>query len=357
MSDVYEKGRMCGVGGAPKSAETPRMCGVPGSTAISGDTAVPGEGFAIRPMRAGHRRSLLCALRMGHCAPAVMAALIGDADPGRESAVLLASAMAGGIGNTGRECGALTSSILFLGDRYGYEAGPDGAALSIALSRRLIDRFRAVHGGTRCDEIRRGGTNPLPCMRAMVSAPDIVSEVVNGIATPADNGRADCRTSGMPGALEERRFHCVGRVFAALGDIVPDCGRLTGMTYPFMGGFALSGGTCSAAAAGVMAIGLATGKIENSYRRVFLIMTRMASGGDMMADSVNNFNPAINRGQILMEWFEGAYGTASCAGLTGVDLGNPEAAGRYFAGGGTDRCEAIAAAVAAKAREIIEGAK
>ncbi len=85
------------------------------------------------------------------------------------------------------------------------------------------------------------------------------------------------------------------------------------MTYPFVGGFALSGGTCAAASAGVLAIGLATGSIEKSYARVMAMMARMFVGGDamMMADHVNNFNPAINRGEALMEWFERAYGTAS----------------------------------------------
>ncbi len=306
-------------------------------------------------MRPGHRRSLDAALKMGHCAPAVMAALLADDDPGRESAVLLASAMAGGIGNSGRECGALTSSILYLGDRYGEGegAGPGGVPLSITLSRRLIDRFGEVHGGIRCDEIRKGGKNPLPCMRAMVSAPELVREVIGADVTPAGDACPDCRTSGLPAACEARQFHCVHRVFSELSGIVPECGRLTDMTYPFVGGFALSGGTCSAAAAGVLAIGLATGRVENSYGRVFAMMARMLMGGDMMRDDVNNFNPAINRGQVLMEWFAVTYGSARCADLTGIDIRESEAAGRYFSEGGIDRCEGIAAAVAKKVREII----
>src|SRR5512137_232782 len=135
MSDVREKNRMCGIGNAAERRDG-AACGCGVSPAPSGHTKAAGTGFTIRPTRPGHRRSLDIALRMGHCAPAVMAALTGDDDPGRDNAVRLASAMAGGIGNSGRECGALTSSILHLGERYGRSAGPDGAALSITLSRR-----------------------------------------------------------------------------------------------------------------------------------------------------------------------------------------------------------------------------
>jgi C_GCAxxG_C_C family probable redox protein len=165
MKDKREKGR-CGGGADGRAGKVRWQVEAP---------AVHSSADAPRPPA-----SLDAALKMGHCAPAVMAALIADGDPGRESAVMLASAMAGGIGNSGRECGALTSSILYLGDRYGQGAGPGGVPLSISLSRRLIDRFGEVHGGIHCDEIRKGGKNPLPCMRAMVSAPELVREVIMG---------------------------------------------------------------------------------------------------------------------------------------------------------------------------------
>ncbi len=141
--------------------------------------------------------------------------------------------------------------------------------------------------------------------------------------------------------------------------IVPECDRLGDMTYPLVGGFALTGGTCAAASAGVLAIGLATGTIETSYARVMAMMARMFVGGDamMMPDHVNNFNPAINRGRVLVEWFERTYGTMSCAELTGLTIRESENAGRYFSEGGLERCEAMAAAVAGKAREIIEGTR
>jgi hypothetical protein len=54
-----------------------------------------------------------------------------------------------------------------------------------------------------------------------------------------------------------------------------------------------------------------------------------------------------------MEWFAETYGSVRCADLTGIDVRESEAAGRYFSEGGIDRCEGIAAAVAKKVREII----
>ncbi len=357
MKNADLKNRMCGVGNvAMKSTATAGACGI--APVASGRAKTAGTGFAIRPMRPGHRRSLDAALKMGHCAPAVMAALIDDNDPGWEGAVLLSSAMAGGIGNSGRECGALTSAVLYLGQRYGSAPTVAGIPLSITLAGRLIERFGHIHGGIHCDDIRKGGKNPLPCMKAMVSAPQLVEEVISEGVPRADGADPGCHTTGLFSACEARRFHCAHGVFAGLSGIVPPCERLLDMTYPLVGGIALSGGTCSAAAAGVLAIGLATGKIEKSYVRVMAMMARMFIGGDalMMPDHVNNFNPAINRGQLLMEWFAEIYGSVRCRDLTGIDIRESETTGRYFVGGGIDRCKEIAGAVACKVREIVGGA-
>ncbi len=345
MRSSGEKQRMCGIGGAAEGR---------GEGPARAEGRAEGTGFRIRPLCPDHRRSLDLCLRMGHCAPAVMAALIADDDPGRDGAVLAASAMAGGIGNCGRECGALTSSILYLGDRYGIGPGPDGVPTSIALSRQFVERFGRVHGGTTCNDIRRGGKNPLPCMRAMVSAPEIAADIIREAGSPATEESLSRPAARLLSSFGERGFHCAHAVLAGLSDTTPEFDRLWDMTYPFVGGIALSGTTCSAAAAGVMAIGLATGKIEDSKGRVFAMMARMISGGDMMDDTINNFNPAINRGQGFMEWFVGSYGTASCRELTDIDVADGTSVERYLSSGGIDRCIGIAGAVATKVREIIE---
>jgi hypothetical protein len=336
-----------------------RMCGISGAAAGRGEAPIPAEGreaagtgFRIRPFCPGHRRSLDFCLRMGHCAPAVAAALADDGDPIRDNAVLLASAMAGGIGNSGRECGALTSAVMYLGRHCGPGTAPDAGVPAVVLSRLMADRFGRVHGGLTCDNIRRGSTNPLPCMRAMVSAPEIAADVIR------ERGAADLPepAARLLSAFGERPFHCAHGVLLGLSDILSTDDRLTDMTYPFVGGVALSGTTCSAAAAGVMAVGRATGRIEKSRLRVFMMMTKMAFGGDMMADDVNNFNPAINRGGLLMAWFAETFGGVTCRELTGIDIDDGKSVERYLSSGGIGRCESIVESVAAKAREIIEKA-
>ena len=58
-------------------------------------------------------------LRMGHCAPTVMRSVGELSSPDEDWLVLLSAGMPGGIGNTGHECGAVTSSLVLLGLRSG----------------------------------------------------------------------------------------------------------------------------------------------------------------------------------------------------------------------------------------------
>ncbi len=70
--------------------------------------------------KGGYRqKSLANLLRMGHCAPTVMQTLLDISALDKEWLVRFSAGMPGGIGNTGFECGALTSSLALLGLRYG----------------------------------------------------------------------------------------------------------------------------------------------------------------------------------------------------------------------------------------------
>ena len=75
-----------------------------------------------------------------------------------------------------------------------------------------------------------------------------------------------------------------------------DATRLHGRTL-FMGK------TCSAFTAGVMAIGLRAGEIENSRLRVIRLLAIMTAGGDAFDESINKFNRSMNRGYQLSKWF------------------------------------------------------
>ena len=61
---------------------------------------------------------------MGHCAPAVMQTVLDITHAEQEWLVKLMAGMPGGIGNTGFECGAITSPLVILGLR----SRPDGDA-------------------------------------------------------------------------------------------------------------------------------------------------------------------------------------------------------------------------------------
>lgn len=62
------------------------------------------------------------------------------------------------------------------------------------------------------------------------------------------------------------------------------------------GGTLLMGRTCSAFTAGVMAIGLSTGEIENSFPRVARMLAIMTAGGNAFDEKINKFNCGMNLG-------------------------------------------------------------
>ena len=69
------------------------------------------------------------------------------------------------------------------------------------------------------------------------------------------------------------------------------------------------GGTCGAFIAGVMAIGLEAGEIEDSRLRVIRLLAIMTVGGDAFGDHLNKFNPSMNRGNRLATWFASEFGS------------------------------------------------
>ena len=75
--------------------------------------------------------------------------------------------------------------------------------------------------------------------------------------------------------------------------------ELDGAATAFMGGTLFEGMTCSALTAGVMALGLAFGEIEDSRPRVVRMLAMMALRRDALADDVNAFNRAMNLGHDL----------------------------------------------------------
>ena len=121
-----------------------------------------------------------------------------------------------------------------------------------------------------------------------------------------------------------------------------------------MGGTLFTGMTCSALTAGVMALGSALGKIENSRTRVLRMIGTMAVGGNAFANELNAFNPVMNLGHTLANWFKEEFGSTRCRELTGCDFASTEDVREYIASDGTTRCTDIARRVAARVANLIE---
>lgn len=120
-----------------------------------------------------------------------------------------------------------------------------------------------------------------------------------------------------------------------------------------MGGTVFTGMTCSALTAGVMALGLALGEIENSHVRVLRMVGTMAMGGDAFADKLNAFNKIMNLGHELLQWFAADFGSTRCRVVTQCDFSTTEGVRRYIERGGTARCSEIAQSVARRVQGMV----
>ncbi len=74
-----------------------------------------------RTKRMYRRRGLSNLLKMGHCAPAVMQTLLDLGNTKEEWLVRMTAGLPGGIGNTGFECGGITSPLIQLGLEHGLQ--------------------------------------------------------------------------------------------------------------------------------------------------------------------------------------------------------------------------------------------
>jgi hypothetical protein len=121
-----------------------------------------------------------------------------------------------------------------------------------------------------------------------------------------------------------------------------------------MGGTLFTGMTCSALTAGVMALGMRLGEVENSRARVLRMIGTMAVGGDAAADELNSFNPVLNLGHKLARWFKREFGSTQCRAVTGCDFASATDVRAYIATDGTASCRRIAERVAARVAELVE---
>jgi C_GCAxxG_C_C family probable redox protein len=238
-------------------------------------------------------RSVANLARMGHCAPTVMQTLLDACGVEAPWLVKAAAGLPGGIGNTGDECGGVTAPLMLLGIRHGREPLRRGLPIVVDCGHDLIQRFTACHGSVLCRAIRGDDRLPLRCV-------SVVRQAGEGYCQTTDDDRANAigaaqreEFARLYAHFSDRGFHCAHAVLEALRPTIVVDRALLDATSGFVGGTVFAGRTCSAFTAGVIALGVARGEIEQSRLRVLGMISLMALGGDAFADDRNAFNKSL----------------------------------------------------------------
>ena len=308
-------------------------------------------------MRSTYRASGLDnLLRMGHCAPAVMQTIL-DVNPGGQAGLVkLMAAMPGGIGNTGFECGGITSPLVILGLRHGLREVRAGLPVIFDQGHAYFQRFSNDNAASFCKAIQNPHF-PVRCIHAVRHSTELLAETFENDNRPAIPAEQRQAYACLYGHMQQCNFHCAHAVFQQLGDTIPVDQELLDASSAFMGGTLFKGLTCSAFTAGVMAIGTKIGEIENSYLRVTRMLALMVSGGDAFSDGVNKFNRALNTGHRLSKWFRTEFGSTQCQAITQCDFSCKAGVEKYIDGDGVTRCRRIAKMVAEQVQKILKTAE
>ena len=239
------------------------------------------------------RRGFFNLLRMGHCAPAVMQTILDTENTKDEWLVRMTTGLPGGIGNTGFECGGITSPLIQLGLQHGLSAKNGGLPTVIYAGHDYLERFRKSNNSLLCKEILGDRRVPLPCIKVVRHAPELYLQTCSRNDTGAISGETREAFNLLYSHMSENCFHCSHAVLNHLGDTIPVTRELLDSTSAFIGGTAFKGLTCSAFTAGLIAVGLKLGELEDSYLRVIRMLTTMIVGGNALADHMNK-NQQVN---------------------------------------------------------------
>jgi hypothetical protein len=293
-------------------------------------------------------------IRMGHCAPTVMQTIQDVSGTKKEWLVKLISGMPGGIGNTGFECGAVTAPLVLMGLQCGLHETDRGLPVIVDRGYSLCQRFLSCHRTLQCKQIRGNDRFPKHCIRPVCLAPQLFfasSANHHQPAIPAEIRASYCRIYSH---WEEHDFHCARAVLEQLDFTSPTRHQLYEAVSAFMGGTLFMGMTCSAFAAGVMAVGLRSGEIENSPSKVVRMLYRMTTGGDAFDEKINKFNRTMNAGQRMSRRFTHEFGSTQCRAITSCDFSTTEGVRKYFESGCVSRCRLITQWVAKEIQETLD---
>jgi len=89
------------------------------------------------------------------CAPSVLSAYSEQFGLKKELALRIACGFGGGIGRTGRTCGAVTGAVMVIGLKHGQADVADEKSRQEThkLVKEFIDKFEALHGSVECREL------------------------------------------------------------------------------------------------------------------------------------------------------------------------------------------------------------
>jgi C_GCAxxG_C_C family probable redox protein len=274
----------------------------------------------------------------------------------KEWLVRLSAGMPGGIGNTGHECGAVTSPLVVLGIHHGLREVDRGLPVIFDQGQALCRDFVACHQTLQCREIRGKDRFPRHCIGPVLRSAELWRDALDGDHADAIPEGVRAGYSRLYTHLVENDFHCAQAVLSHLGYSLPEHRELFDATSAFLGGTLFMGRTCSAFTAGVMAIGLKDGEIENSRLRVIRLLAIMTVGGDAFDDHLNKFNPSMNRGHRLSKWFANEFGSTQCQKITGCDFSDSKGVSRYIDSDQITRCRAIGCKVAEQVQLLLSQA-
>jgi hypothetical protein len=313
------------------------------------DTSV----LSFRTKRMYRHRGLTNLLKMGHCAPAVMQTLLDLGNTKEEWLVKMTAGLPGGIGNTGFECGGITAPLIQLGLDHGLISKHDGLPTVICAWHKYDQLFQKCNNSLLCKEILGHRRVPLPCIKVVRHAPELYKQTDCKDNTDDISGETREAFLLLYSHLTSNDFHCAHAVLNHLGNTIPVTQELLDGTSGFIGGTAFKGLTCSAFTAGLMAVGLKLGEIEDSNFRVIRMLTIMMIGGNAFADHLNKFNRLMNIGHRMSKWFREEFGSTLCREVTQCDfssLGNVQC---YIEKDSVTSCKIIAEKVAKQAEKII----
>ena len=299
------------------------------------------------------RRSAGNLIRMGHCAPTVMQTLLDISDTKKEWLVKLSAGMPGGVGNTGFECGAVTSPLALMGLRYGLHELDRGLPVIFDHGHAFCQHFLKCHKTLHCKQIRKDDHFPKRCIRPVCLSPQLfLASMANHSqgAIPPETREAYRRVYSH---WVEENFHCAQAVFRYLRYTPAEHQELFSAASAFMGGTLFMGLTCSAFTAGVMAVGLRSGEIENNLPRVIRMLFRMTFGGNAFDEKINKFNRTMNAGYRMSKWFKQEFGSTQCHAITGCDFSTEDGIRKYIDSNCVTGCREIAAKVAEKVQETL----